>query len=115
MVPAKRQRDVKAGFGGALADRLGRGPDSASLSRCLGCAPRVGYPRDHSTFSKNRHGRFRESALFRYLFEDVVVRCVQAGLVRGEGLAIDASVIEADASRGRKVDGKPKACQKRRR
>ena len=61
---------------------------------------------DHSTFSKNRHGRFRESALFRRLFEEVVVRCMQAGLVGGEGFAIDASVIEADASTGRKVDGK---------
>ena len=61
---------------------------------------------EHSSFSKNRHGRFRESALFRRLFEDVVSRCVQAGLVDGEGFAIDASVIEADASRGRKADGK---------
>jgi IS5 family transposase len=61
---------------------------------------------DHSTFSKNRHGRFRESALFRRMFEEVVARCMQAGLVGGEGFAIDASVIEADASRGRKVEGK---------
>lgn len=62
---------------------------------------------DHSTFSKNRHGRFREAGLFRRLFEDVVRLCMGAGLVGGEGFAIDASVIEADASRGRKVDGKP--------
>jgi transposase len=61
---------------------------------------------DHSTFSKNRHGRFREAGLFRRLFEDVVRLCMRAGLVGGEGFAIDASVIEADASRGRKVDGK---------
>lgn len=64
---------------------------------------------DHSTFSKNRHGRFRESALFRRLFEEVVARCMRAGLVGGEGFAIDATVIEADASAGRKVDGKPTA------
>ncbi len=61
---------------------------------------------DHSTFSKNRHGRFRDSDLFRRLFEQVVRLCMQAGLVGGEGFAIDASVIEADASRNRKVDGK---------
>ena len=61
---------------------------------------------DHSTFSKNRHGRFRESALFRRLFEEVVARCMRAGLVGGEGFAIDATVIEADASAGRKVDGR---------
>jgi transposase len=62
---------------------------------------------DHSTFSKNRHGRFRESELFRLLFEDVVRSCMHTGLVGGEGFAIDANVIEADASRGRKVDGRP--------
>src|SRR5262245_18406410 len=61
---------------------------------------------DHSTFSKNRHGRFRESALFCRMLEEVVARCMRAGLVGGEGCAIDASVIEADASRARKVDGK---------
>jgi IS5 family transposase len=61
---------------------------------------------DHSTFSKNRHGRFRESDLFRRVFEHVVVECMRAGLVGGEAFAIDASVIEADASHNRKVDGK---------
>lgn len=60
-------------------------------------------------FSKNRHGRFREAGLFRRLFEEVVRLCMRAGLVGGEVFAIDASVIEADASRGRKVDGKPPA------
>jgi len=56
---------------------------------------------DHSTFSKNRHGRFRESDAFRRLFESVVDRCMQEGLVGGEGFAIDASVIKADANRSR--------------
>jgi transposase len=60
---------------------------------------------DHSTFSKNRHGRFRDSDLFRRLFEQVVGMCMQAGLVGGEGFAIDASVIEADASLRRKAEG----------
>ncbi len=59
---------------------------------------------DHSTFSKNRHGRFRESDLFRHVFEEVVRRCMDAGLVGGEGFAVDASVIEADASRFARVD-----------
>ncbi|RYE52890.1 MAG: transposase [Sphingobacteriales bacterium] len=54
---------------------------------------------DHSTFSKNRHGRFRESDLFRRVFNTVVRRCMKQGLVKGEGFAIDASVIRADASR----------------
>jgi transposase len=47
---------------------------------------------DHSTFSKNRHGRFRESDLLRKLFEDVLARCIEEGLVGGEGFAVDASV-----------------------
>ncbi|MEM9814695.1 MAG: IS1182 family transposase [Pseudomonadota bacterium] len=54
---------------------------------------------DHSTFSKNRHGRFRESDLFRRLFEDVLVRCLREGLVGGEAFGVDASLIKADANR----------------
>jgi transposase len=54
---------------------------------------------DHSTFSVNRHGRFRDSDIFRQLFEAVVLACMSAGLVKGEGFAVDASVMEADASR----------------
>lgn len=60
---------------------------------------------DHSTFSLNRHGRFRESGAFRLVFESVVRRCMEAGLVRSEGFAVDASVIEADASRYHGVAG----------
>ncbi len=60
---------------------------------------------DHSTFSKNRHGRFRDSGVFRYLFETVLQRCMNEGLVRGEGFATDASVIKADAQRQRAVPG----------
>jgi transposase len=58
---------------------------------------------DHSSFSKNRHGRFRESDVFRHVFERVVRRCMTEGLVRGEGFAIDASVVKADANRQRGV------------
>lgn len=54
---------------------------------------------DHSTFSLNRHGRFRDGDAFRLVFEAVLQRCMAAGLVGGEGFAIDASVMEADASR----------------
>ncbi len=58
---------------------------------------------DHSTFSKNRHGRFRESDLFRKLFETVVARCMKERLVGGEAFAVDASMIVADAHRRRGV------------
>jgi len=60
---------------------------------------------NHSTFSKNRHGRFRDSDLFRWLFNEVLRRCMDAGLVKGEGFAVDASIIKADASRQRGVPG----------
>ena len=54
---------------------------------------------NHSTFSKNRHGRFRESKLLRHLFEKTVARCISGGLVSGQRLAADASLIEADANK----------------
>jgi transposase len=53
----------------------------------------------HSTFSVNRLGRFRDSDILRHIFERVVAACMVAGLVKGEGFAVDASVIEANASR----------------
>ena len=59
----------------------------------------------HSTFSVNRHGRFRESDILRKVFEEVVCGCMTAGLVGGEGFAVDASVIEANASRFQRVEG----------
>ena len=59
---------------------------------------------DHSSFSVNRHGRFRDSEVLRRVFESVVKRCMQAGLVGGEGFAVDASVIEADASRYHRIE-----------
>ena len=58
---------------------------------------------DHSTFSKNRHGRFRDSDVFRHVFETVVSRCIEEGLVGGEGFAVDASLISADANKQRSI------------
>jgi transposase len=48
---------------------------------------------DHSTFSKNRHGRFRDSDLLRQVFETVLARCMAEGLVGGEAFAVDASMV----------------------
>ena len=59
----------------------------------------------HSTFSVNRHGRFRDNDILRKVFEEVVRGCLKSGLVGGEGFAVDASVIEADASRFQRVKG----------
>jgi len=59
----------------------------------------------HSTFSVNRHGRFRDSDMLRKVFEEVVCGCMTAGLVGGEGFAVDASVIEANASRFQRIEG----------
>jgi transposase len=60
---------------------------------------------DHSTFSLNRNGRFRDSDLFRQVFENVVRRCMAEGLVDGEGFAVDASLIAADANKQRSIPG----------
>ena len=60
---------------------------------------------DHSTFSKNRHGRFRECDLYRLPFEQVVARCAAVGLVAGRELAVDGSTIMADASWEKKLSG----------
>ena len=60
---------------------------------------------DHSTFSLNRNGRFRQSDVLRQVFEAVVGRCIAEGLVGGEGFAVDASLIQADANKQRSVPG----------
>ncbi len=60
---------------------------------------------NRSTFSRNRHGRFRDSDILRRLFESVVARCLTEGLVGSEGFAADASLIAADANRQRSVPG----------
>lgn len=59
----------------------------------------------HSSFSVNRHGRFRDSDILRKVFEEAVCGCMTAGLVGGEGFAVDASVIEANASRFQRIEG----------
>ena len=60
---------------------------------------------DHSVFSRARHERFRESDMFRRVFERVVEACIAAGLVGGEGFAVDASLIVADANKQRSIPG----------
>ena len=61
---------------------------------------------DYSTFSKNRHGRFRESNLLRHVFDGVVQRCMAEGLVGADGFAVNASLIAADANKQRSVASK---------
>src|ERR1700682_590995 len=60
---------------------------------------------DHSAFSRARNERFRESDIFRRVFERVVEACIAAGLVGGEGFAVDASLIQADANKERSIPG----------
>src|SRR6266478_5588541 len=60
---------------------------------------------DHSAFSRARNERFRDSDIFRRVFEHVVERCIAAGLVGGEGFAVDASLIAADANKQRSIPG----------
>ena len=58
---------------------------------------------DHSTFSTNRHGRFRQARVFREVFEEIVRRCRGAGLVEGRHLTVDGTVVHANASPHRRV------------
>src|SRR5476649_1882116 len=60
---------------------------------------------DHSAFSRARNERFRDSDIFRHVFERVVEACIAAGLVGGEGFAVDASLIQADANKQRSIAG----------
>jgi len=60
---------------------------------------------DHSAFSRARNERFRDSDIFRRVFERVVEACIAAGLVGGEGFAVDASLIAADANKQRSIPG----------
>jgi transposase len=60
---------------------------------------------DHSAFSRARNERFGDSAIFRSVFERVVGACIGAGLVGGEGFAVDASLIAADANKRRSIPG----------
>jgi transposase len=57
----------------------------------------------HSTFSKNRHGRFQESKLFEQLFEHIVKQCMEVGLVRGDNLSVDGSFVEAKAAKESRI------------
>src|SRR6476661_5830066 len=61
---------------------------------------------DHSAFSRARNERFRDGDVFRHMFERVVEACIAAGLVGGEGFAVDASLIVADANKQRSIPGK---------
>src|ERR1700690_2111027 len=85
--------------------RLGEGVHLNLASRWFCRLGLDGDVPDHSTFSKNRHGRFRESDLLRRLFEMILRRCLDEGLVGGESFAVDASLIEADANRQKGIEG----------
>ena len=67
---------------------------------------RLGFERElpeHSTFSKNRHGRFRQSGVFRKVFEEIVRRCLEAGFVEGRNVAVDGTLVGANASQQSRV------------
>ncbi len=58
---------------------------------------------DHSTFSKNRHGRFRQSGTFRKVFEEIVCRRLETGFLEGRNLAVDGTLVGANASQQSRV------------
>ena len=60
---------------------------------------------DHSKFFRARHDRLGASDVFRRVFEHVVEGCIAAGLVGGQGFAVDASLIAADANKQHSIPG----------
>jgi transposase len=70
------------------------------------CFTGLGFDQEiphHSTFSKNRHGRFHESKLFEQMFERIVAQCLEGGLVRGDKLSVDGTFVEANASKESRI------------
>ena len=70
------------------------------------CFTGLGFDQEiphHSTFSKNRHGRFHESKLFEQMFERIVAQCLEVGLVRGDKLSVDGTFVEANASKESRI------------
>ena len=83
---------------------MSRGAGEPGLSLVLRLQIEDKIP-DHSAFSRTRNERFRDSDMFRRVFERVVEACIAAGLVGGEGFAVDASLIVADANKQRSIPG----------
>jgi hypothetical protein len=98
LTPAAVTQRAAADVGGGRATSL------ASRRRFCAIAASVKIP-DHSAFSRTRNERFRNSDIFRRVFERVVEACIAAGLVGGEGFAVDASLIVADANKHRSIPG----------
>jgi len=67
----------------------------------------------HSTFSKNRHGRFQGSKVFEQLFEQIVRQCVEVGLVQGKHLSVDGSFVEANAAKQSRLGINPRQPRQR--
>jgi transposase len=53
---------------------------------------------DHSTFSKNRHGRFKQSGIYQQIFDQIVHQCIEKCLVKGDHLTVDSTLVKANAS-----------------
>ena len=68
---------------------------------------------DHSTFSKNRHGRFRDSDLLRRLFETVLRRCMDEGLVGGEELCGRCQPDQGRCQSAERDRGRRRGCRRK--
>lgn len=53
---------------------------------------------DHSTFSQNRRRKLQGTEVFRQIFEEIVCKCQEAGLVKGEAVVMDSTHIKANAA-----------------
>jgi len=52
---------------------------------------------DHSTFSKNRHGRFNRSGVYHQIFDQIVTQCIEKGLISGKHFTVDSTLVKANA------------------
>jgi len=53
---------------------------------------------DHSTFSQNRRRRFQEADIFREIFNEIVLKCIEFGIVSGEIGVADGSFLPSNVS-----------------
>lgn len=53
---------------------------------------------DHLTFSQSRKRRFKDAGIFREVFIEIVLKCIELGVVSGETGIADGSFLPSNVS-----------------
>ena len=61
---------------------------------------------DHSVFSQNRRRRFNDSTIFRDIFNELVILCIDNGIVTGDAVVSDGSFIQGNVAESSKIEAK---------